>query len=96
MRPHTALANRQHNSTAPWLGLNTYAGKNLWSLLAQARKSASPWSTPAASEPVRFVEDPAAVGLNLTRSGSSGGSESGGPAVEPAAVESGKTSTTAG
>ena len=35
---HTALANRQHAGTALWLGLNTYAGKNLWSLLAEAQK----------------------------------------------------------
>jgi len=66
---HTALANRQHNSTAPWLGLNTYAGKNMWSLLAQARKIGVALVHARGLEPVRFVEDPAAVGLNLTRSG---------------------------
>jgi superfamily II DNA or RNA helicase len=66
---HTALANRQHNSTAPWLGLNTYAGKNLWSLLAQARKIGVALVHAHGQEPVRLVEEPAAVGLNLTRSG---------------------------
>ncbi|MGZ4662100.1 MAG: SWIM zinc finger family protein, partial [Arthrobacter sp.] len=66
---HTALANRQHNSTAPWLGLNTYAGKNLWSLLAQARKIGVALVHARGQEPVRLAEEPAAVGLNLTRSG---------------------------
>ena len=55
---HTALANRQHNSTAPWLGLNTYAGKNLWSLLAQARKIGVALVHASGQEPVRFVEAP--------------------------------------
>jgi hypothetical protein len=26
-----------HSSTALWLGMNTFAGKNLWSLLDEAR-----------------------------------------------------------
>lgn len=66
---HTALANRQHSGTAPWLGLNTYAGKNLWSLLAQARKIGVALVHGRGQESVRVVEDPAAVGLNLTRFG---------------------------
>ncbi|MET4096106.1 DEAD/DEAH box helicase [Arthrobacter sp. UYCu712] len=66
---HTALANRQHSGTAPWLGLNTYAGKNLWSLLAQARKVGVALVHSRGQEPVRLVEDPAVVGLNLTRFG---------------------------
>jgi superfamily II DNA or RNA helicase len=66
---HTALANRQHNSTAPWLGLNTYAGKNMWSLLAQARKIGVALVHARGQESVRIVEEPAAVGLNLTRFG---------------------------
>ncbi len=64
---HTALANRQHSGTAPWLGLNTYAGKNLWSLLAQARQIGVALVHSRGQEPVRLVEEPAAVGLNLTR-----------------------------
>ena len=74
---HTAVANRQHNSTAPWLGLNTYAGKNFWSLLAQARKIGVALVHAGSQEPVRFVEEPAAVGLNLTRSGASGDTRAG-------------------
>ncbi|WP_426979512.1 SNF2-related protein [Pseudarthrobacter sp. O4] len=66
---HTALANRQHSGTAPWLGLNTYAGKNLWSLLAQARKMGVALVHGRGQEPVRVVEQPAAVGLNLARDG---------------------------
>ena len=67
---HTAVANRQHSGTGLWLGLNTYAGKNLWSLLAQAKKIGVALVHAAASEPVRLVEQPAAVGLNLARFGS--------------------------
>ena len=66
---HTAQANRQHAGTGLWLGLNTYAGKNLWSLLAQARKVGVALVHSRGSEPVRLVEQPAAVGLNLTRYG---------------------------
>ncbi|KUM33723.1 DEAD/DEAH box helicase [Arthrobacter sp. EPSL27] len=64
---HTAQANRQHAGTGLWLGLNTYAGKNLWSLLAEARKVGVALVHSRGSEPVRLVEQPAAVGLNLTR-----------------------------
>ncbi len=66
---HTAQANRQHAGTGLWLGLNTYAGKNLWSLLAQARKIGVALVHSRGEEPVRLVEQPAAVGLNLTRFG---------------------------
>ena len=66
---HTAQANRQHAGTGLWLGLNTYAGKNLWSLLAQARKIGVALVHSRGPEPVRLVEQPAAVGLNLTRFG---------------------------
>ena len=66
---HTAQANRQHAGTGLWLGLNTYAGKNLWSLLAQAGKIGVALVHSRGPEPVRLVEQPAAVGLNLTRFG---------------------------
>ncbi|MHA7222905.1 DEAD/DEAH box helicase [Arthrobacter sp. RHLT1-20] len=66
---HTVLANRQHTGSAPWLGLNTYAGKNLWSLLAQAQKIGVALVHSRGLEPVRLVEEPAAVGLNLARFG---------------------------
>ncbi|MDI3240325.1 DEAD/DEAH box helicase [Arthrobacter sp. AL08] len=66
---HTAQANRQHGGTGLWLGLNTYAGKNLWSLLTRARKIGVALVHSRGQEPVRLVEQPAAVGLNLTRFG---------------------------
>ncbi len=66
---HTAVANRQHAGTGLWLGLNTYAGKNLWSLLAEAQKVGVALVHSRGTEPVRFVTEPAAVGLNLTRLG---------------------------
>ncbi|MCB5273642.1 hypothetical protein BJG92_01166 [Arthrobacter sp. SO5] len=66
---HTALANRQHTGTGLWLGLNTYAGKNLWSLLAEAQKMGVALVHSRGNEPVRLVEEPAAVGLNLARFG---------------------------
>ena len=69
---HTAVANRQHSGTGLWLGLNTYAGKNLWSLLSQAQKIGVALVHSRSQEPVRLVEAPAAVGLNLARSGAGG------------------------
>jgi superfamily II DNA or RNA helicase len=97
---HTALANRQHNSSAPWLGLNTYAGKNLWSLLAQARKIGVALVHAGNQEPVRLVEEPAAVGLNLTRFGTFAGDVAAPavehPAVDLPATERGKTSDDGG
>lgn len=73
---HTAAANRIHNSSALWLGLNTFAGKNMWSLLADAKKIGLALVHSRGTEPVRLAESPAAVGLNLGRYGS--------PAGEPA------------
>ncbi len=67
---HTAAANRVHNSSALWLGLNTFAGKNMWGLLADARKIGLALVHSRGSEPVRLAESPAAVGLNLSRYGS--------------------------
>ncbi|MEO3934660.1 DEAD/DEAH box helicase [Micrococcaceae bacterium Sec7.4] len=83
---HTALANRQHAGTGLWLGLNTYAGKNLWSLLAQARKIGVALVHSRGAEPVRFVEQPASVGLNLARFGAAPvPAEADGTVVLPAA-----------
>ena len=53
---HTAVANRQHSGTGLWLGLNTYAGKNLWSLLSQAQKIGVALVHSRGTEPVRLVE----------------------------------------
>ncbi|MEQ4520429.1 SNF2-related protein [Pseudarthrobacter sp. B907] len=66
---HTALANRQHSGTAPWLGLNTYAGKNLWGLLGEARKIGLALVHGRGDDPVHLAGEPAAVGLNLARLG---------------------------
>ncbi|MBT2532659.1 DEAD/DEAH box helicase [Arthrobacter sp. ISL-48] len=67
---HTAAANRLHNSSALWLGLNTFAGKNMWSLLADAKKMGLALVHSRGTEPVRLADSPAAVGLNLSRFGS--------------------------
>jgi len=67
---HTAAANRLHNSSALWLGLNTFAGKNMWSLLADAKKIGLALVHSRGTEPVRLADSPAAVGLNLSRFGS--------------------------
>ena len=52
-----------------WLGLNTYAGKNLWTLLAEARQVGVALVHSAVPEPLRLVEEPAAVGLDLASFG---------------------------
>ncbi|MCU1516973.1 MAG: helicase, partial [Pseudarthrobacter sp.] len=67
---HTAATNRLHNSSALWLGLNTFAGKNMWNLLADAKKIGLALVHSRGTEPVRLAESPAAVGLNLSRFGS--------------------------
>src|SRR6478735_1245594 len=66
---HTSLANRQHAGTGLWLGLNTYAGKNLWSLLAEAQKIGLALVHGRGDDAVHLAGEPAAVGLNLTRLG---------------------------
>ncbi|MEO5994098.1 MAG: helicase, partial [Arthrobacter sp.] len=89
---HTAQANRQHGGTGLWLGLNTYAGKNLWSLLTRARKIGVALVHSRGQEPVRLVEQPAAVGLNLTRFGPGpvpAEDDGGGPAAPAPAGEGG-------
>lgn len=70
---HTAAANRIHNSSALWLGLNTFAGKNMWSLLEDAKKIGLALVHSRGTEPVRLAESPAAVGLNLGRYGAPAG-----------------------
>ncbi|WP_104063219.1 DEAD/DEAH box helicase [Arthrobacter sp. 4R501] len=67
---HTAAANRVHNSSALWLGLNTFAGKNMWGLLTDAKKIGLALVHSRGTAPVRLAESPAAVGLNLSRYGS--------------------------
>ena len=80
---HSASASRMHNSSGLWLGLNSYAGKNFWSLLADAPKIGLALVHSRGNEPVRVAEAPAAVGLNLGRYGSTaagqGTTQQGGP-----------------
>ncbi|MET3719933.1 MULTISPECIES: DEAD/DEAH box helicase [unclassified Arthrobacter] len=85
---HTAAANRVHNSSALWLGLNTFAGKNLWGLLADAKKIGLALVHSRGTEPVRLAESPAAVGLNLSRFGA--------PVGEPAAGSTARTADDGG
>ena len=82
---HSASASRMHNSSGLWLGLNSYAGKNLWSLLSEARKIGLALVHSRATEPVRVAEAPAAVGLSLSRYGA--------PAGGPSAADPGGSET---
>ncbi|HSU48759.1 MAG TPA: SNF2-related protein, partial [Arthrobacter sp.] len=78
---HSSSASRMHNSAGLWLSLNAYAGRNLWSLLSDARKIGLALVHSRGTEPVRFVEAPAAVGLSLSRYGT--------PVNEPSAADPG-------
>ncbi|UZX04901.1 DEAD/DEAH box helicase [Arthrobacter sp. CDRTa11] len=87
---HTAAANRLHNSSALWLGLNTFAGKNMWGLLADAQKIGLALVHSRGSEPVRLAESPAAVGLNLSRYGSpANGNAADGPPADTEKTDDG-------
>ena len=55
---HTSAANRVHSSTALWLGMNTFAGKNLWSLLDEAKKIGVALVHSRGQEPVRSLRRP--------------------------------------
>ena len=74
---HSSPASRMHNSAGLWLSLNSYAGKNLWSLLSDARKIGLALVHSRGTEPVRLAEAPAAVALSLSRYGT--------PVEDPAA-----------
>ena len=67
---HTASANRTYSSSSLWLGLNTFAGKNLWGLLEEARQIGVALVHSRGQEPVKVAAEPASVGLNLGRYGS--------------------------
>ncbi|MET3173958.1 UNVERIFIED_ORG: superfamily II DNA or RNA helicase [Arthrobacter sp. UYCu721] len=86
---HTAAANRVHNSSALWLGLNTFAGKNLWSLLTDAKKIGLALVHSRGTEPVRLAESSAAVGLNLSRYGSSVSGDAAAPEVAATTADDG-------
>jgi superfamily II DNA or RNA helicase len=66
---HSSSASRMHNSAGLWLSLNSYAGKNLWGLLSDARKIGLALVHSRGTEPVLLAEAPAAVGLSLSRYG---------------------------
>ncbi|MDQ0730562.1 hypothetical protein QFZ57_001356 [Arthrobacter sp. B1I2] len=78
---HSSSASRMHNSAGLWLSLNSYAGKNLWGLLAEARKIGLALVHSRGTEPVRLAEAPAAVGLSLSRYGA--------PVTEPSTADPG-------
>ncbi|BCW56268.1 DNA helicase [Arthrobacter sp. StoSoilB19] len=66
---HSSTASRMHNSAGLWLSLNSYSGKNLWSLLSEAGKIGLALVHSRGTGPVRLAEAPAAVGLSLSRYG---------------------------
>jgi superfamily II DNA or RNA helicase len=73
---YSAAGSRTYNpSGLVWLGLNSYAGKELWRLLAEARKIGLALVHSRGAEPVRLAESPAAVGLDLGRYGTPQGAE---------------------
>lgn len=93
---HSPSASRMHNSSGLWLGLNSYAGKNLWGLLSDARKIGLALVHSRGAEPVRVAEDPAAVGLSLSRFGAPADPGGSGNPVSDAGLELSPTITVAG
>ncbi|MDQ0031587.1 DEAD/DEAH box helicase [Arthrobacter bambusae] len=63
---HSTSDYRQLTSSM-WLLLNEFAGKNLWSLLAEAGKIGVSLIHSGGAEPVRIAREPAVVGLDLSR-----------------------------
>ncbi|MCD5342202.1 DEAD/DEAH box helicase [Arthrobacter sp. AK04] len=82
---HSVASGRTYNSSGFWLGLNSFAGKNLWSLLEDAGKIGLALVHSRGTEPVRLAASPAAVGLNLSRYGSPLAAPSAADAAAPAA-----------
>ena len=52
---HTAGANRAYSSSSLWLGLNTFAGKNMWGLLEEARQIGVALVHSRGQEPVKVA-----------------------------------------
>lgn len=76
-----------------WLSLNDFAGKNLWSLLEEARKAGIPLIHTAGTEPVHVASQPAVVGLSLARTGREGsvdGKPDGGLQLSPSVTVDGE------
>lgn len=89
---HTSAANRVQSSSALWLGMNTFAGKNLWSLLEEAKKIGLALVHSRGQEPVRLAESPAVVGLDLSRHGTPvSGTGAGGTAVNGSSANGSKS-----
>ncbi|MCZ2401853.1 SNF2 helicase associated domain-containing protein [Paenarthrobacter sp. Z7-10] len=64
-------SSRQVSSGSPWLALNSFAGRNLWNLLAEAgRIGLSLVHSRGSMDPVRVLDEPAKVRLSLSRAGS--------------------------
>ncbi|MFD5276011.1 SNF2-related protein [Pseudarthrobacter sp. NPDC058362] len=91
----TSSSRTYNPSGLVWLGLNSYAGKDMWRLLAEAKKIGLALIHSRGTEPVRHVESPAAVGLNLGRYGAPA-AESTGQAAEDGGLELAPTITVEG
>lgn len=90
---HGSPNGRQQPSGAMWLSLNDFAGRNLWTLLEDARKAGIPLIHAAGSEPVRVEPQPAVVGLTLARQGadaSHNGKPDGGLQLSPSVTVGGE------
>ncbi len=61
-------ATHHQNAASPWLSLNTFAGKNLWILLSEAKDiGLNLVHSRGSMEPIRVLDDTAVVQLNLSR-----------------------------
>jgi len=85
---HSPSASRMHNSAGLWLSLNSYSGRNLWSLLSDARKIGLALVHSRGTDPVRVAGSPAAVGLSLRRYGA--------PVAEPGGAGDGAATSDGG
>ncbi len=66
-------ATHHQNASSPWLSLNTYAGKNLWILLSDAKDiGLQLLNSHGPMEPIHVLQDPAAVQLDLSRADDGG------------------------
>jgi superfamily II DNA or RNA helicase len=93
MAAHGSPSGRHQPSGAMWLSLNDFAGKNLWSLLEEARKAGIPLIHTAGTEPVHVESQPAVVGLSLARTGREGtpdGKPDGGLQLSPSVTVDGE------
>jgi len=73
-----------HSNASSWLAVNDFAGRNLWQLLADARRHGISLVQSSTGDPVRISTDDATVQLDVTRS-DTGGLDVG-PLIEAAGV----------